>query len=109
MSARQQFAQATTSVISGLEEYIRKVGTQSQHGNMTTQLRRLEEALFELQNIQLKAADDSPALRAAVVELTQANAQIDQQIKAGKDFQEKVETVAAIAELVEKAITLAVA
>ena len=110
MDTHLQFAQKRTSIKPRLEAYIAALRAQNDGSEaMTTQIRRLQESLYKLQNDELQAADNSDDLRRAVADLTAANADIQREITSAKDFQQKVEAAAEIASVIERVIGLALA
>jgi hypothetical protein len=110
MSTRQEFAQAGTLSVQEISSYIDHLRQRhGESGDMATQLRKLSELRFQLQNAELRAADNSPALAQAVRDLTQANALISREIASAKQFQQDVETAAAIAGIIQRALSIALA
>lgn len=110
MSAGQQFADETSSIIPQLRQYIDYL--MKNFGGMediAPKITALSEELFSLENVQLKLADDSPTMRSAVRELTNANAQIATEIKSAKQLQDSVEQAAMIVSIIQGAIKLATA
>lgn len=110
MTGHQQYAQTTSSIVPALDAYILSL-EQRYPGRpeMTAQVMRLSEYRFQLQNDQLRAADNSERLRQAIADLTQANSWIQQEITAAKEFQQKVEAAAAIADIIQRGIGFALA
>lgn len=118
MADSQQFAQAGALVIPNLQNYINLLEAEYQNqvaapaetrAAMATAIRRLREYLYQLQNAQLQAADESEELKRAIADLRSANADIRVEINAAKDFQENVEAAAAIADIIQRAAGLALA
>jgi predicted nucleic acid-binding Zn-ribbon protein len=110
MATHEKFAEERTSIEPRLEAYIATLRAQNNGSEaMTTQIRRLQESLYQLQNDELQAADNSDKLRRAVADLTAANADIQLEITSAKEFQQKVEAAAEIASVIERVIGLALA
>ncbi|WP_298241393.1 hypothetical protein [uncultured Bradyrhizobium sp.] len=118
MANSQQFAQAGALIIPSLQNYINVLEADYQNQTaappetraaMATAIRRLREYLFGLQNAQLQAADESEELKRAIADLKSANADIRSEINSAKEFQENVEAAAAIADIIQRAIGLALA
>lgn len=105
---RQEYTQASSSTVTALDAYILAL-EQKYPGRpeLTAQVMRLSEYRFQLQNDQLRAADNSEKLRQAIAELTQANSWIQQEITASKEFQQKVEAAAEIADIIQRGIGFA--
>jgi hypothetical protein len=107
MATRQQFAQSRTSIIPELRAYIATL--QTGYGGdlaMATQIRRLTDQLVLLEAAELTAHDDSQELHRAVADLEAANGEIKGEIQQMKDLAEKVETAAAIADIIQRVIGL---
>jgi hypothetical protein len=110
MPAGQQFAQAASSIIPELQQYIdsllQKYGGQQE---MAPTITALGDELYALENLQLQQEDDSPQMKNAVLDLKNANASIASEIKSVKQVQDSVEQAAQIIAIIQGAIKLATA
>lgn len=107
MSRQREFAQAGTSFIPILQNYIQQLRQLRQTEQMIAQIVHLSEQLFQLQNAQIISED--ARLTQAIAALREANRKIQEEITEAKEFNERVQTAAAIAGLIQRAIGLAVA